>query len=153
MSNLIENILINQKNIDEEFDIFTRLKEKSIPFEFSNDIFLKKVIDNIDEYGMVPERTLYYLVSVFLFSKKDVQFQNFEIVTNHIIDCKYVENDFKKFLLTEIKDSINNEKGIQNDKNNNWEIFMKGIFNAHSPEEKEKMFEFLNVDNEKNKGE
>lgn len=153
MSNLIENILINQKNIDEEFDIFTKLKEKSIPFEFSNDIFLKKVIDNIEEYGMVPERTLYYLVSVFLLSKKDVQFQNFEIVTNHIIDCKYVENDFKKFLLTEIKDSINNEKGIQNDENNNWKIFMKEIFNAHSPEEREKMFEFLNVDNEKNKGE
>ena len=151
MSGLIENILINQKNVDEEFAIFTRLKEKGIPFEFSNDIFLKKVIGNLEEYGMIPEQTLVYLVNTFLASKQDVQFQNFETVTSHIIDCKFVENDFKKFLLTEIRDSINSERDIQNDENNNWEIFMKEIFYAHSPEEREKMFKLLNIDNEKNK--
>ena len=30
MSGLIENILINQKNVDEEFAIFTRLKDISV---------------------------------------------------------------------------------------------------------------------------
>ena len=117
-------------------------------------MFLKKVINNINEYGIIPERTIYYLIRVFSLSKKEFQIKYCEEVINYVLDCNDVGDDFKKFLLGEIKNSMSNGKSAEIQQNDSkWNIFMENIFSAHSPEERKEMLKILNIDSIKNRDE